>query len=132
MTTQDRIKISRFAHPDILLARIARYVGKSIFLQNIVNETGAIHSAICRISGAVSVTEILPCQLEPGLDDLLHFWRISFIARDFVRRNSDIWRALSLRRNVHCRRRHRSRSRSSAGLGAGVFSGVTVADRDGL
>ena len=85
MAAQDRIEISRFAHPHILLARIAGHISKSVLAKKIINETGAIHSAVCGISGAVCVTEILRCQIETGLDDLAHFSRVSIITGNFVR-----------------------------------------------
>lgn len=61
MTAQDCIEISRLAHPDILLAGIPRHIGKSVLSQNVINEAGAIHTAVCRIGGTVCVTEILLC-----------------------------------------------------------------------
>ena len=85
MAAQDRIEISRFAHPDILLTRITRHIGESVLAKKIINETGAIHAAVCGISGAVCVTEILRCQIETGLDDLAHFSRVSIITGNFVR-----------------------------------------------
>src|SRR6266567_1046594 len=93
MPAKDGIEISRLAHPNVLLAGVARHIGKSVLLENVINKTGAIHAAICGISGAVRVTKILFCQLEPSIDDLAHFRRISVIARDFVGRNRRVGRA---------------------------------------
>ena len=61
LPAQDRVEISRFAHPDILLARIARHIFEPVFAQKIINEAGAIDSAVCWVGGAVCITEILLC-----------------------------------------------------------------------
>ena len=60
----NRSEISRFAQPDILLARIARHVFNSVLRQHVIDEAGAIHSAIRRIGRAVFVIEISRCELE--------------------------------------------------------------------
>ena len=65
-------------------------------LQNVINETGAIHSSVCGIGGAIGVTKILFCQRKPGLDDFADFRGISVEACDLLRRNSNVGRALSL------------------------------------
>ena len=59
MPTQDRVKISRLPHPNVLLAGVSRHIGKSILAEDIIDEAGAIHAPIRRISGAIGVIEIL-------------------------------------------------------------------------
>jgi len=61
VATQNRVEISRFAHPDILLAGIARHVGKAVLPKEVINKSGAIHPAACWIGRAIRVTEILFC-----------------------------------------------------------------------
>ena len=53
------LEIAGLAHPDVLLARIARHIFDSALGQNVMNETGAIHPAVRRIGRAVFVAEIL-------------------------------------------------------------------------
>ena len=66
---------------------------KTVLLQDVINETGAIHAAVSGISRAIRVSEILSCQFEPGVDNLPHFRRIIFVISYFVRRNTDVRRA---------------------------------------
>jgi len=72
VAAQDRVEISRLAHPDILLAGITRDIAKSVLLKDVVKETGAIHSAVFRIGRAVAVAEIFFRQRETGVEDLAH------------------------------------------------------------
>ena len=58
LTAIHRFESSRFAQPDILLARIARHITNSILRQNVKDEAGAIHPAARRIGRAVLVVEI--------------------------------------------------------------------------
>jgi hypothetical protein len=101
VTAQDRSEVSRLTHPDILLAGIARHVGKSVLTEHVVNETRAIHSAVFGIGRAITVAEILFCQLEPSLDDLAHPWRIIVIAGNFVGQKRDVRCASSFGSRMH-------------------------------
>ena len=55
---KNRLELSRFADPDVLFARVARHVRHPALGQNIINEPGTIHSALCRISRAILISEI--------------------------------------------------------------------------
>lgn len=75
----DRPESSRFAQPDILLARIARHIANAILRQHVNDKPGAIHPTVCRIRRPVLVIEIPRRQLERGIDDLAHVCRIILI-----------------------------------------------------
>src|SRR6266404_399453 len=123
MPTQNRLKISRFAHPDVLLTGVSRHIGKSILAEDIIDEAGAIHAPIRWVCRAIGVIEILLCQLEAGLDDLPHFCRITVILSNLVRRNRGIGRAFLLRSGVGGWRRRRRRLRSFGWSRRGGFLG---------
>src|SRR5206468_634619 len=103
--TQDRIKISGFTHPDVLLAGIARHVGEAVLLKDIINETGTIHAAVRWIGRTIGVTQILFCQREPGVQDLPYFCRISFVSGYLVRRKAHVRPALFSLSRRFCRSR---------------------------
>src|SRR5215469_9779667 len=84
------MKISRFAHPDILLTGIARHVQEAVLLKDVINETGAIHAAAFWIGRAIGVTEILFCQREAGVEDLANFCWIGFVPLDLVWRKTHV------------------------------------------
>ena len=101
MAAQDRVEISRFAHPDVLLAGIARYIAEPVLLKYIINEAGAIHAASCRLCRAIGVIEILLCQLETVFDDLADFRRIVVIFFNLVRRNGSVRRTFFFEGRMH-------------------------------
>lgn len=76
---------SRFAQPDILLARIARHIRNAILRQHVNDEAGTIHPTVRGIGRAVLVIQIPRRQLERHVDDLAHVGRILFITRDVPR-----------------------------------------------
>ena len=82
---------SGFAHPDILLTRIARHVFDSAPREHMINKTRGIHSTACRISGVDFVAEILRRQVKTQVDYFLDFRRITFGTRDFDCGNRCIW-----------------------------------------
>ena len=92
MPTQDRVKIPRLPHPNVLLAGVSWHIGKSILAKDIIDEAGAIHSPIRWIGRAIRVIEILLRQIQTVLNDLPHLWRITVIFANLVRRNGGIWR----------------------------------------
>ena len=104
MAAQDRVETSRLAHPDILLAGIARDIAESVLLKNVVKEAGAIHAAVFRIGRAVAVAEILFGQLETGVNDLAHLWRIGFIACNFIGGKTDVGPGFFLGSRMHTMR----------------------------
>ena len=60
-------------------------MGETVFLKNVINETGAIHAAVRRIGRAISVAEIFSCQRKSGIEDLANFERISCRIRNLRR-----------------------------------------------
>src|SRR5205814_10684644 len=70
VAAQNGIEISSFAHPDVLLARIARNIFEPVFGQKKVNKARAIHAAVGRIGRAVWLTQILFCYANSGVRNL--------------------------------------------------------------
>src|SRR5438094_9880561 len=97
MPAQNRVEISRFAHPDVLLARIARHIFEPVLREKIINEPRAIHAAICGIGRAIRITEILLCQSEAGVENLAHFRWVTVVTCNLVRRKSHVGRAFFFR-----------------------------------
>lgn len=79
MPAVDGLEIPRLAHPDVLLARISRNIANTVLGQHVNNEAGAIHSTAGGIGGAVLVVQVPRRQLQRGVDDLPHEWRIVFV-----------------------------------------------------
>ena len=71
-STENGLEFSGASQPDVLLTGIARDIGHAVLPQHEINESGAIHSTVCRIVRTVFVSEITSGELERGAKKLLH------------------------------------------------------------
>ena len=80
-------------NPDILSAGIARNIANAVLREHVIDETGAIHSAVGRIGGTVFVVQIAGGELESGCEKLLYSGWITVEVADRVGRQTRIRRA---------------------------------------
>ena len=76
------LKVSSFAHPNVLLAGITRHVFDAALREDVINETGAIHSAVDWVGRSVFVPKILRRQVETKINHFLNFRRVVLRIRD--------------------------------------------------
>ena len=81
---------SSFAHPNVLLARIARHAFNSALREQIINKALGVQSTAPQISRVDFVGKIFGRQIETEIDNLSNVWRVTFRTRYLGERNGRV------------------------------------------